>query len=88
LVICGSRKVSFIVIEVLKKIYMENPIYLDYNATTPIDLEVAQEMSLFIKAHFGNPSSSYAPGRFNKEAINHAREQVADLINATPDEII
>jgi cysteine desulfurase len=67
---------------------MENPIYLDYNATTPIDLEVAQEMSLFIKAHFGNPSSSYRLGRFNKDAINHAREQVADLINATPDEII
>lgn len=67
---------------------MENQIYLDYNATTPIDLEVAQEMNLFIKSHFGNPSSSYAIGRFNKDAINHARRQVADLINATPDEII
>ena len=67
---------------------MGNPIYLDYNATTPIDLEVAQEMNLFIKSHFGNPSSSYAIGRFNKDAINRARKQVADLINAKPDEII
>ncbi len=67
---------------------MENPVYLDYNATTPIDSEVAQEMNLFIKSHFGNPSSSYAMGRFNKDAINLARKQVADLINANPDEII
>lgn len=67
---------------------MENPIYLDYNATTPIDLEVAQEMNRFITSHFGNPSSSYEIGRINKDAINQARKQVADLINATPDEII
>jgi cysteine desulfurase len=66
----------------------ENPIYLDYNATTPIDLEVAQEMKQFIDSHFGNPSSSYNIGRFNKEAIKHARMQVADLIQANPDEII
>jgi cysteine desulfurase len=67
---------------------MENPIYLDYNATTPIDPEVAQEMNAFIKSHFGNPSSSYAIGRFNKDVINLARKNVADLINANPDEII
>jgi len=67
---------------------MNKPIYLDYNATTPIDLEVAQEMDLFIKNHFGNPSSSYAIGRFNKDAIYLARTQIADLINAKPDEII
>ncbi len=67
---------------------MEKPVYLDYNATTPIDSEVAQEMNLFIKSHFGNPSSSYAMGRFTKDAINLARKHVADLINANPDEII
>lgn len=67
---------------------METPIYLDYNATTPIDMEVAQEMKQFIDSHFGNPSSSYAIGRFNKDAIRQARRQVADLINANPDEII
>ncbi len=67
---------------------MKSPIYLDYNATTPIDLEVVQEMNLFIKFHFGNPSSSYAIGRFSKDAINHARKQVAEVIQANPDEII
>jgi cysteine desulfurase len=67
---------------------MENPVYLDYNATSPIDPEVAREMKLFIDSHYGNPSSSYAIGRFNKDAINLARKQVADLINADPDEII
>ena len=67
---------------------MEKPVYLDYNATTPIDHEVATEMKLFIDSHFGNPSSSYSPGRLTKDAINLAREQVADLINANPDEII
>ncbi|HBA99449.1 MAG TPA: cysteine desulfurase NifS [Porphyromonadaceae bacterium] len=67
---------------------MEIPIYLDYNATTPIDREVAQEMKQFIDSHFGNPSSSYTIGRFNKDAIRLARNQVADLINANPDEIL
>jgi cysteine desulfurase len=67
---------------------MENPIYLDYNATTPIDREVAQEMKQFIDSHFGNPSSSYAIGRTSKEAIIKAREQVASLINAKPEEIV
>jgi cysteine desulfurase len=67
---------------------MEKPIYLDYNATTPIDLEVANEMMRYIQTFFGNPSSSYSLGRNNKEAINKARKQVASLINAKPGEII
>lgn len=67
---------------------MNRPVYLDYNATTPIDPEVVQEMLPFIHGSFGNPSSSYAIGRKNKEAIIKARLQVADLINASPDEII
>ncbi len=67
---------------------MIKPVYLDYNATTPIDPEVGKEMNLFIDSHYGNPSSSYAIGRLNKNAINFARKQVADLINANPDEII
>jgi len=67
---------------------MEKQIYLDYNATTPIDPEVAEEMLPFIHNSFGNPSSSYAIGRFNKDAIRQARRQVADLINANYDEII
>ncbi len=67
---------------------MEKQIYLDYNATTPIAPEVAEEMLPYIQAHFGNPSSSYAIGRFNKEAIEKARMRVANLIAASPEEII
>ena len=67
---------------------MNRPVYLDYNATTPIDPEVVQEMLPFIHGSFGNPSSSYAIGRKNKEAVIKARLQVADLINASPGEII
>jgi cysteine desulfurase len=66
---------------------MENPIYLDYNATTPIDLEVATEMLPYLQTNFGNPSSSYSIGRHNKEAVERARTQVAKLINAKPEEI-
>lgn len=66
---------------------MEKPVYLDYNATTPIDPEVAAEMLPYLQTHFGNPSSSYSIGRSNKEAIEKAREQVAKLINCKPEEI-
>lgn len=67
---------------------MEKPIYLDYNATTPVDPEVANEMLPYIQNLFGNPSSSYAIGRTSKEAIIKARKQVAGLINAKPEEIV
>jgi len=71
-----------------KQIKMKKPVYLDYNATTPVDPEVAKEMIPYIQTFFGNPSSSYSIGRDNKEAVNRARKQVADLINANPEEII
>ncbi|MBR9998469.1 MAG: cysteine desulfurase [Cyclobacteriaceae bacterium] len=67
---------------------MKKPVYLDYNATTPIDPEVAGEMIPYIRERYGNPSSSYSIGRRNKEAVDLARNQVAALINARPDEII
>lgn len=67
---------------------MKNPIYLDNNATTPIDKEVADEMISIIQNHFGNPSSSYEIGRNSKSLIENARRQVASLINAKPNEII
>ena len=60
---------------------------MDYNATTPVDPEVAEEMIPFIKSYFGNPSSSYSIGRSNKEAVENARGQVARLINCQPEEI-
>ena len=67
---------------------MKLPIYLDYNATTPIDPEVAKEMLPYLQTHFGNPSSSYSFGRHSKEAVERAREQVARLINAKSEEIV
>ncbi len=67
---------------------MRNPVYLDYNATTPIDPEVVKEMTPFIETCFGNPSSSYLIGRQNKDAIEKARKRVAVLINCNPGEII
>lgn len=67
---------------------MKKPVYLDYNATTPIDPEVADEMLPYIRSSFGNPSSPYTPGRITREAINIARKQVADLVNANPEEIV
>ncbi len=66
---------------------MKKPIYLDYNATTPVDPEVVNEMMPYIQTYFGNPSSSYSIGKKNKEAIRMARKQVANLINARPEEI-
>lgn len=67
---------------------MEKPIYLDYNATTPIDPEVVAEMLPYFDTNFGNPSSAYAIGRTSKEAIIKAHKQVASLINAKPEEIV
>jgi cysteine desulfurase len=64
------------------------PIYLDYNATTPVDPEVLEAMLPYLKEHFGNPSSSHTYGKLTKEALNKAREQVAKLIGAELGEII
>ncbi len=64
------------------------PIYLDYNATTPVDPRVAEAMLPFLHTHFGNPSSSHAYGRVTRDAVERARAQVASLLGASPDEII
>ncbi len=64
------------------------PIYLDYNATTPIDPQVKEAALPFLGEHFGNPSTTHAYGKPAKEAIEHARQQVASLINAAPEEVI
>ncbi|GJM16493.1 MAG: cysteine desulfurase IscS [Thermodesulfobacteriota bacterium] len=63
-------------------------VYLDYNATTPIDPRVLEEMLPYLGEHYGNPSSIHSFGRKGKEALDRAREQVAGLISATPKEII
>ena len=64
------------------------PIYLDYNATTPIDHEVAEVIKPYLEEYFGNPSSSHWYGIQAKKAIEIARSQVADLLDCQSDEII
>lgn len=63
-------------------------VYLDYNATTPIDDEVAGAMKPFIDRCFGNPSSMHQFGIEAKKAVEKARKQVADLIGCRPHEIV
>ena len=70
---------------------MKLPIYLDYSATTPADPRVAQKMSecLLADGNFGNPASrSHVFGWRAEEAVENARRQVADLVNADPREIV
>ena len=67
---------------------MKQPIYLDYNATTPVAPEVADAMRPWLEEHFGNPSSSHAYGQRARQAVAQARNQVAALIGAQADEIV
>lgn len=64
------------------------PIYLDYNATTPIDREAAEAMLPYLYEHFGNPSSAHAYGQAAHEAVSRARAQMARALNCQPDEVI
>jgi cysteine desulfurase len=71
------------------------PIYLDYNATTPIDPLVVRAMQPYVGGadntdlgEFGNPSSNHAYGRQARDAVNTARAQLAALIGANPSEIV
>ncbi len=65
---------------------MTAPIYLDYNATTPVDPLVVQAMLPYFGTQFGNPSSKrHAYGWAADEAVTVGREQVAELLNAEPD---
>jgi len=65
-----------------------NPIYLDYNATTPVDPRVADAIGSALRDLWGNPSSSHAYGRAAHDAVEAARGQVAALIGARADEIV
>ena len=64
------------------------PIYLDYNATTPIDPAVLKAMLPYLQDHYGNPSCTHLYGREAHTAVERAREQVAELLVARPDEIV
>lgn len=63
-------------------------IYLDYNASTPLDESAREAMLPYLGRNFGNPSSSHAAGRPLREAIEKARSQVAALLCASPEEIV
>jgi cysteine desulfurase len=68
--------------------HVRNPIYLDYNSTTPIDPAVLKAMLPYLKDDFGNPSSSHVYGQRAKEAVERARKQVAQLIGAEAEEVV
>jgi cysteine desulfurase len=63
------------------------PIYLDYNATTPVDPIVVEAMLPWLSEHFGNPSSGHIYGQRARKAVDLARGQVAALLGSEPDEI-
>src|SRR5688500_1174016 len=65
------------------------PIYMDYGATTPVDPRVVDAMIPWLREHFGNPASrSHAWGWEAEEAVEKARQQVAELIGADPRETV
>jgi len=64
------------------------PIYLDYNATTPVDLRVADAAQPYLAAHFGNPSSAHQYASAPAQAMQTAREQVAALLGSTAETIV
>ena len=67
---------------------MSLPIYLDYNATSPVWDSVFEAMRPYLTCHFGNPSSGHAYGRAAKEGVESARDQVSRLIGCDREELI
>jgi cysteine desulfurase len=63
-------------------------IYLDYNATTPIDPRVAESMGPYLTGYFGNPSSTHIEGRKAKAALEEARGRVAGCLGCRPEEVV
>lgn len=66
--------------------YRKN-IYLDHAATTPLRPEVYQAMKPYLTIRYGNPSSAYQLGEQSANAVAHAREQIANVLHASPEEI-
>jgi cysteine desulfurase len=63
-------------------------IYLDYNATTPVDPAVLEAMLPYLRGEYGNPSSTHTLGRSAHDAVDRARAQVAGLLGAEADEVV
>ncbi len=64
------------------------PIYLDYNATTPLDHAVIDAMLPYLREHWGNPSSTHSLGKTAHNAVEESRQQVAQLLGSQADEIV
>jgi cysteine desulfurase len=69
------------------EVTMNDPIYLDHNATTPVHPEVVEALLPWLNQHFGNPSSTHVYGLRAHEAVEKAREQVAALLGCEADEV-
>jgi len=67
---------------------MENLIYLDHAATTPVHPRVRQEMEIYFTDYYGNPETLYSAGIIAREAIEEARKKAAALINCDPSEVV
>lgn len=65
-----------------------NPIYLDNNASTPLAPGVCEAMQSSMSQRFGNPSSTHLFGRQARQLLETAREQIASLLDASPDEVV
>ena len=72
----------------MEELLSAKPVYLDYNATTPVDPQVAEAIPGWLQEEFGNPSSTHLFGRRARAALDQAREEVAALIGAGADEIV
>lgn len=66
----------------------QGPIYLDYNATTPVDPRVLEAIWPMLSLQFGNPSSTHTYGQAAHDALLQARNQVTVLLNCAPDELV
>src|SRR5215471_6522236 len=66
----------------------DGPIYLDYNATTPVDPAVVEAMLPYLSHYFGNPSSTHRYGQAAHPAVDTARAQVAQLLGCMHTEVI
>ena len=64
------------------------PVYLDHNATTPLNAEVLEVMMPYMTGLYGNPSSVHRYGRLTRDALEQARMQVANLLGAQPKEVV